>query len=348
MQLNSLSLTNFRNYQQFQLDFSPMTVFVGPNGIGKTNLLEAIYLLATFSSYRTHSNKDLINREETFCRIIGNIDKKNVEIFMDLQNPARKIKVNGVSKKAVEALGNLKVVLFSPESLEIVYGGPSQRRRFMNLILSQIDSNYARALISLNRVLANRNHLLQRIKNQLAKVDELEFWDQQLYKINKTIVASRYELINVINKKLADYYQVISDNSDQLNLKYWVKSEPEDLLETFCLNRNQEIRHCVTLYGPHRDELVITLNNQLIGAGWSRGELRSACLALKMSELDFHKNISGQNAVLLLDDVFSELDKNRRSKLLKLVANQQTIITTTDIDHLDRSIIKRAKVVELK
>lgn len=347
MQLNSISLTNFRNHEDFQLEFAPMTVLVGPNGIGKTNLLEAVYMLAVFSSYRTKSNKDLITRGADFSRLIAKTNQSSVELFIDQINPAKRIKIDGVSKKTIEALGQLVIVLFSPESLEIISGGPQLRRRFMNLILSQINKDYARALISLNRVLIRRNHLLVRIKENLAKVDELDFWDQELVKLNKTIVENRQELINFINQNLSEYYRTISNFQDKLTIKYLIKADPKRLEELLIANRDQEIKQSLTLYGPHRDELLFTLNNQPSNAGWSRGELRSAILALKMSELDFMQKKHARKITLLLDDVFSELDKNRRKQLFKLIENQQTIITTTDKDHIDQDILKKAKVVEL-
>ncbi|EKD56013.1 MAG: DNA replication and repair protein recF [uncultured bacterium] len=346
MQLNSLSLTNFRNYDDFALDFEPLTVLVGPNGVGKTNLLEAVYQIAVFSSYRARSSKDSIRWGQEFSRIVGQTNNTSVELFID-QKLNKSIKINGVEKKTIDALGQLVVVLFSPESLDIVSGAPQERRRFMNLLLGQTDKEYARSLISLNHILANRNRLLYRIKTNLAKTDELDFWDQELIKLNKIITEQRQILIDLINQNLTNYYQLISGSDDKLIAKYKKRADGKILDQLLIANRDQEINQTTTLYGPHRDELIFYLNDYLIGAGWSRGELRSAVLALKMSELGYLEKVHQGEITLLLDDVFSELDKERRSHLLELVSKHQTIITTTDKEHLGKDIIKKAKIVEL-
>lgn len=347
MQISNINLTNFRNYREYLLEFEPMTILIGPNGVGKTNLLESVYMLATTSSYRTKSNRDLVLYGKNYSKITGLINNDTVELFIDLEKYFKKYRINKVEKRNIEALGKLIVVLFVPESLDIINGSPGLRRRFMNYILAQINRQYAISLIELNKVLANRNRLLYMIKSNLAKEEELDFWDQELVKLNKIIAPLRSELISIISTTIGDHYKQISASQDQFNVKYQMRACPDDLLELIKDNRQAEIRQSTTLYGPHRDELEFCLNNRPISSGWSRGELRSATLALKMSELEYLSNKTNNTVTLLLDDVFSELDSKRRAQLLNLVKNQQTIITTTDRDHVDKNILDRAKIVEL-
>lgn len=347
MLIKNITLTNFRNYENYFLELTPLTILVGPNGSGKTNILEAIYMLATTASFRTRNHQDVVCNHQTYSHLQGSLDKDSLEIIIDLSRNQKIAKFNDLIKKPIEILGKLNVVLFIPESLAIISGSPHDRRQFINLVLSQIDKNYAQSIIELRQILNNRNHLLYRIKQGLAKEDELDFWDEKLIKLNQEIVAKRTELIDKIKPLVIDYYQEISESKSQLKIKYLPKANIDNHQDLLIKNRDQEIKFSQTIYGPHRDDLLFYLDQRPFSAGWSRGELRSAILALKMAELKFLTLIKKQSVVLLLDDVFSELDKFRKKKLLNLVKDQQTIITTTDTHGIDPKILKNAKIIEI-
>jgi DNA replication and repair protein RecF len=347
MLLKNIHLTNFRNYEDFELNFELLTVLIGLNGMGKTNLLEAVYMLSAFSSYRTKNIKDLILTNKDYFRISASITGSDVDFFVDGVNSLKRIKVNGVPKRQVETLGTLITVLFSPESLDIVCGSPAERRRFMNLIIAQVDKNYASSLAGLKQVINQRNKLLYRIKQNYSKKDELEFWNDELIKYTKEIVPKRTDLVGYIKKNIGQHYKDICSKDDLLSVKYLPKASSDNIASYLATNIDEEIKQCSTLYGPHRDEVIFLLNGKPFSAGWSRGELRSATLALKMSELDYLEKVCNKEILLLLDDVFSELDEKRRNELLNMISGRQTIITTTDKDHVGKKMLDKAKIVEI-
>jgi DNA replication and repair protein RecF len=368
MQIKSLSLTNWRNFLDKKIDFNSTIVLIGKNGRGKTNILESIYLLATTKSFRTTNNSQLINWQADFCRVEGKIEtrekeKSKIELVIN-KNPERKFqkkgKINGAPKKLLDLLGVLKVVLFSPEMIEMIYASPVSRRRYLDSVLVITDHKYAANLFNFNQVLKRRNKLLNRIQAGLSHTQELDFWDSELAKSGAYIILRREALVDFYNQKLPSAYQEISDNPrEEMRLKYLnslmrkekkslkllIKNYQQALIE----KRVKEIEIGATLVGPQRDELIFVLNDKKIADYGSRGEFRSAILALKMVEINYLAEISqGSLPVLLLDDVFSELDENRRHKLAKIIKNIQAIITTTDIEHLDPSLQKMAKIIRLE
>lgn len=349
MLLRSLKLTNFRNYSSFQFNFSPLTIFIGPNGIGKTNLIEAIYLLSIGKSFRTRKDQEVIQWGKDFSKIKGKVIDEHLELIITrLPYQQKIIKINQVRKKPPDLLGKLKIVLFSPESMEIITGSPRLRRRFLDLILGQIDQNYLKNLIELQKVLRNRNHLLLNIKEKKSNLEELSFWDQKLIDLASQLIEKRKKLIVFINKKIDSFYQQISGQKEELKLKYLTTvNDPARYPDLLHKNQVREISYCSTLFGPHRDDLKFLLQGKEVNNFASRGEIRSIIFALKMTELEFLKE-KGTQPLLLLDDIFSELDKKRREKLCGVIENQPTIITATEIGFLNPEIKKKAKIVELK
>jgi DNA replication and repair protein RecF len=355
MKIKTIHLTNFRNWVDFNLEFSPVTILIGPNGRGKTNVAEAVWFLSTGKSWRTNRDAEAINWLNDFARIEAEVgENEPVKINLVLQrNPTKDrpspkiLKINDVKKRLIDLLGFTPAVLFSPESIQILDGAPALRRRFLDIMLAQIDHKYALSLLEYNKVLKERNKLLQLIKNHRGKPDELDFWDIKLTEYGVEIINKRQEAIKFFNKVLNQAYSEISGREETLKLSYKASVDSERLADQLAVSRDRDIEQSSSNYGPHRDDLIFLLDGRDITTFGSRGEYRSAVLALKMAELQFMQDKLGQRPILILDDIFSELDFDRRMKLAKIVVLQQTIVTTTDLDHIDKSLQKEAKIVDI-
>ena len=373
MFINSLKLENFRNFEKANFSFPKNSIIIGPNGVGKTNILESIYLLATTKSFRSVRNKQIILWEKKWARIEAGIKKNNTHLkielilggLQDTEVKNKTFKIDRKKTKLTRAFGFLKVVFFSPESLEIITGSPFLRRRFLDILISQTNKIYLQNLIELKKVLKNRNLLLLGIKQGRHNLSELEFWNEKLIDLAKSIIASRFLLTNYLNQTLGQFYQEISQNSQnslrikylnraienitgQINKKELEEKISQNLFQEINLKQNKEIEYEQTLVGPQRDDLIFVLNNKAITGLGSRGEIRSAMIATKMAEKEFLTVRSdGDPPVLLLDDVYSELDAQRRRHLSDLVSGCQVIITTTDLEHVEPGLRKKAKIIEL-
>lgn len=373
--LNKLEITNFRSYQTFAVDFDRVTVFIGENGVGKTNILEAVSYLTLARSFRTRVDKEVVHWGSDVARIVGQTDESIVEVALNLQTKGGKlIRVDGVNKRAIELLGHLSVILFLPESLQLVDGPPQLRRQFLDLLLIQRDLRYAYHLLQLQKILRQRNRLLRFIEEGKATLEQLDFWDDSFVEAAGIIVSLRVRLLQAINQTIAHHYKTISGKAGKLSLAYKAASvsesggeaqkfsvpeecpvEPdfwrEELRETLVRYRGREVAASASLYGPQRDDIVFILDGRPLAAFGSRGEFRSAILALKTAEADFLLAVAEEEEsvplVFLLDDVYSELDEHRRGQLASLISNHQAIITTTDLSHLDVAIKKKAKIVTL-
>ncbi len=374
--LQSLQLTNFRNYTQRAFEFNRITVFVGHNGIGKTNILEAIGYLALARSFRARQDREVVRWDEEVARLVGETESAKIEIGFSAQlKPGKLIKINGVNRRSIELLGQLMVVLFIPESLDLIAGPPQLRRQFLDLILIQDDRRYAYHLIQLQKVLRQRNKLLKQIDEGVAAADQLEFWNNSLVEHGSYLVAARVCLLDSLNKKLSDYYKIMSSQEGKFCLNYRAASVSEshgeqeqfanpencpkdavgwqkilaDSLERF---QAREIHAGNSLYGPQRDDFTFILNGRPLASFGSRGEFRSAVLALKAAEADYllQRNKDRDEPIpliFLLDDVYSELDEVRRGQLATLIGEHQAVITTTDLSHLDPAIQEEAKIYTL-
>lgn len=352
MKINSIKLQNWRNQKKFNFEFTDINIFIGKNASGKTNILEAVYYLATGKSFRT-KDEYLINWESDFLRLVGEIEKEKVEelVVVIEKSPKLKktVKIKGQKKPSSHLLGNLNCVLFTPEEIDLISNLPEARRRYLNMIISQISRDYVYNLIHFKRTLEQRNSLLKRIFEQKSKPNELEIWDGKLAEYGSEIIKARQDFIGNINKDLSENYQMLSGVKETLQLEYKpsVKDDWAGMIAKLVTNREKDIRARVTTVGPHRDDFSFKLNNKDLNEFASRGEFRTAVLALKLSEIRFFTEKSATSPVLLLDDVFSELDVSRRDLLSQIFKNQQTIVTTTDLDHVSKNIISDAKTVEL-
>lgn len=351
--LKSLKIYNFRNWKELEVSFDPITIFVGPNGIGKSNLLEAIVMVGTSRSHRTQFDKEIIAWGEDFSRLIAtNDDKEKIELVVTKDNGSilKKLKINNSPKKIIDILGIMPVVIFSPDSMELITGSPSLRRRFLDIVLSQIDYQYAFHSLKLRKILKNRNLILQSIKMNYSSIDELNFWDKELIESGSYIFLKRIRLINQLNEKIKKFHQIISGTNRDLKIEYFSKLKNErekDRIKDYYQElikstRREEIERGLSLIGPHRDNFRFLIDEKDSAKFASRGEIRTIVVALKIAELEFIKS-----PILLLDDVFSELDETRRRHLLELTSNQQTVIATTDIGYVGR-LKDKARVVDLE
>lgn len=374
--LKKLQLTNFRSYVSYEVDFDRITVFIGRNGIGKTNILEAVSYLALARSFRTRQDKEVIRWGEEAARLVGQTEESLLEVAISQQGRGNKlIKVDGINRRAIELLGHLAVVLFLPESLQLVDGAPHLRRQFLDLLLIQEDRRYAYHLLQLQKVLRQRNKLLKLIDEGQAEADQLSFWDDSLVEHSSQLFVRRATALQSINEVITAHYKTMSNRPGELMLHYKVAAvsesagdqerfknpadcpkKPEEwqrlLRETLQKYQYREIAAGSSLYGPQRDDFTFMLNDRPLASFGSRGEFRSAILALKAAEADYllhHFEETGQSVplVFLLDDVYSELDEVRRGQLAQLIGSHQAIITTTDLSHLDPTIQESAKVISL-
>jgi DNA replication and repair protein RecF len=337
VQIQTLKLQNFRNHKNLELEFDPTTtLIIGPNGRGKTNILESIYLLSVSKSPRTRYDRDLIAYGQEFCTITAEVTSNGDETTLDLQVIASKthenvsskrVKVNKVAKTHKVFNTMFNAVLFMPEDIRILTGSPSKRRKYMDLTLAQIDYEYKKNHSDYIKAARQRNKLLFMIKETGRGQDQLEFWNEKLLKTGQYLQKNRQTLINFFKEALQKNGNNILKNGNVIQIEY-LKNEisPERLAEY----ETKEIAAKTTLVGPHRDDFVIRLDGHDIAQFGSRGQQRSTLLALKLSEIEFIQAETEKTPVLLLDDIFSELDETHRDRVMEAVQQQQTIVTSTE------------------
>lgn len=337
MVIKSIELSNFRNYETLNLEFDKGTnILYGDNAQGKTNVLEAIYLSSITKSHKGSKDQDIIKfgESESHLRTYLEKDEDVYKVDMHLRkNSSKLIAVNGQKlKKAAGLLGLLNVVFFSPEDLSIIKNGPSERRRFIDMELCQLDNFYLYNLNNYNKIVNQRNKLLKDIYTNYSLKDTLDIWDSQLISYGSKIIERRISFINQLNEIIYDIHKRLSGEKEEILIKY----EPNIMIEDFerKLKESQEkdIKIKMTTVGPHRDDICINVNGIDIRKFGSQGQQRTAALSLKLSEIELVKKITKDTPVLLLDDVLSELDSNRQKYLLDSIGNIQTIITCTGLD----------------
>ena len=361
MIIDSLTLENFRVYSKKSLSFSPkITVIIGPNAVGKTNLLESIHILSTGKSLRA-KDQDIISFGSELARIRAEILKNDngdppentslevvvtVGQVMVIKTPHKKLTVNGVPKRMIDFAGEVKTVIFWPQQLELVTDSPAVRRKHLDSILSQIDKVYRKRLSFYEKGLRQRNRLLEAIRENQAGRNQLEYWNRVLIENGSYISQKREDFISFVNSS-----QTTFTGNDLPSFKLlFDKSEISEA--RLAKYQYEETAAGVTLVGPHRDNLIFLVegnskNKKLADFG-SRGEQRLAVLWLSLKELAFIEGNSGQKPVLLLDDIFSELDEDHRLLVMNLIRNQQTVITTTDINLINNYPLGHQQLISLK
>jgi DNA replication and repair protein RecF len=347
--LRSLGLRNHRNYAQLDLIPGPgVNVFMGPNGQGKTNLLEAVAMLALSSSPRSRRELELIGPVAPMSRIEAQVESAGVKaelaitLSLEGERARRVIEVDGVRRRAFDLPGRFRVTLFWPDDLGLVKAGPELRRRFLNQMLVQVEPGYARALAGLKRVLEQRNSLLKKIAAGEEANDVLEVWDQELVRIGGEVVAARATAVLELEPEAARYHADIA-SGERLEIRY--AGPPENLAEAVHNSLAEDLRRGSTSVGPHRDDVSVLLGGQDARAYASQGQQRTAVVSLKLAEAALVTNRTGERPVLLLDDVLSELDAERRAALLRQVAGGgQVIITSAEAGPFPPDLMASAMV----
>jgi DNA replication and repair protein RecF len=345
MIIKSLKLKNFRNYPYLELNFDSSTnIFYGDNAQGKTNILEAAYLSGTTKSHRGTKDKDLIRFEMDEAHIETIVEKNGIDFKIDMhlkKNHAKGIAINKIPiRKASELFGIINFVFFSPEDLNIIKNGPSERRRFIDMELSQIDKLYLNYLGNYNKILNQRNRLLKDMHKYAELDSTLSVWDEQLIKYGTFIIKRRKEFMEDLNKKVSEIHLNLTGGKEHLNLKYEPNTEEHIFESMLNKNRERDMRLGITNVGPHRDDICFSVRSEEkkedpsidIRKFGSQGQQRTAALSLKLSEIEMVKESIHDTPVLLLDDVLSELDFNRQNYLLDSIHNIQTLITCTGLD----------------
>ncbi len=435
MYLTHLSLTNFRNYARLELELpSQSVIVVGDNAQGKSNLLESIYFLATARSFRAGSDRELINwlaleGESPFARLVAGIQKEHsvlrVEIAIKEEGkrpngangalmPAvsKRVKVNNVARRAIDLIGQVNVVMFSPQDIDLVSGSPQLRRRYLDVTISQVDPRYCRTLAHYNKVLLQRNHLLRQIREKHSNPDQLLFWNQELANAGAYIILQRLETVATLNELAFGLHRKLTGSQERLHivprlsLENGVASEsvvPSDavspirvikeasgspmgrgtinpmevtpgsiadmldqrmhtatleakvaaIAEVFLRQlahyQQREIAYGVSFVGPHRDDLAFLVDDRDMNTFGSRGQQRTVALSLKLAEMEFMRKRTGEEPILLLDDVASELDAQRRCHVIEAIrTHQQVIMTTTDVHALDGELLTNPRVLRVE
>ncbi|WP_170142828.1 DNA replication/repair protein RecF [Thermosporothrix hazakensis] len=382
MYLSHLSLSYFRNYKELDLTLAPgLSIFYGDNAQGKTNLLEAVSMLATATSFHASSDREAVNwhAPDHIAHLKGNVIRLEDDLAIEMiifdptpptfneeagtqpvshqelpsGMPRKRLKLNGVPRRTIDVIGQMKVVLFAPADLHLVDGTPDERRRFIDRALCQIVPHYCQALMMYRKVVTQRSALLKRIRDQHEDPGLLVYLDERLAELANQIIYERQRMITAMNEQAAPLQEAISGGKERLKIVYrpslkvdpaWSPFDaPQHFLEQLRAIRRKEILQGVCLLGPHRDDLEFLVNGVNIHTYGSRGQQRTVALSTKLAELAYMRAHTGDEPVLLLDDVFSELDHVRREYLLQqVIQHQQVLLTATDLTEFPSSILEQA------
>lgn len=349
MVIKSLELENFRNYDSLSMSFDSGTnILYGDNAQGKTNILEAIYLSATTKSHKGSKDRDMVNFKTEEAHIRTYVVKDGLENRVDMhlrKSKSKGIAINGQKiKKAADLLGLLNVVFFSPEDLSIIKNGPTERRRFVDMELCQLDSFYLYNLNNYQKIVNQRNKLLKDLYVQPGLRETLAIWDSQLVSYGSKIIERRIAFVKQLNEIIFDIHKKLSGGREELEIVYEPNVSMEAYERSLSLSQERDMKLKMTSVGPHRDDfsfMVRRVNPEHeaeksdvidIRKFGSQGQQRTAALSLKLSEIELVKKLTKDTPLLLLDDVLSELDSNRQNYLLNSIGGIQTIITCTGLE----------------
>ncbi len=345
MYIKSIKLNNFRNYsnQEIQLD-KEINIFFGDNAQGKTNVLESIFLCAIGKSFRAKKEKELIKIDEEKATVEIEFEKidRDGKIKIELTNK-KDVFINGIKKNKVsEILGNINIVMFSPDDIEILKSGPAKRRRFLNILISQLRPQYVYYLNMYIKTIEQRNNYLRQIKELNNPTKEmLKIWDEKLAEYASYVFNYRNEFVEKIKDKILSIHKNITQEKEEIKIKYISDClNKEKYIEELEKNWEQDILRGYTTKGVHRDDIYIYINGKQVNIYGSQGQNRTVILSLKLSELEIIYDEIGEYPILLLDDFMSELDSKRRENFLKSISNAQILITCTDEFTIDNKMCK--------
>jgi DNA replication and repair protein RecF len=337
MYVKSIELDNFRNYNELSLKFSHGTnILYGDNAQGKTNILEAVYLTGTTKSHRGSKDRDIIklDQDESHIRMVVERDQVDHRIDMHLRKSKTKgVAINGVPiRKSSELFGLINLVFFSPEDLSIIKNGPSERRRFLDFELCQLDKIYLSELIKYNKIVNQRNNLLKQICFKPDLMETLSIWDMQLCSFGKKIIERRCQFVEQLNEIVYGIHKKLSGGKEQLVIRYEPNVGIDDFEAKLEKSRDRDIQYKMSTTGPHRDDMCFQIGDIDIRKFGSQGQQRTSALSLKLAEIELVRRTIKENPILLLDDVLSELDRNRQNYLMNSIDGIQTIITCTGLE----------------
>jgi DNA replication and repair protein RecF len=387
MRLSHLSLTNFRNLVSLESDLPEgVTILLGANAQGKTSLLEAIYYLVGANSRHASNDRQLINflsleSPQPFARIVAEIQREastqhiEIRIILENQRLKKEIIVNGSKRRTRDLVGTFNVILFLPRDMLVVEGSPQERRNYLNSALSQTDTSYALNLTEYSKVLAQRNALLKQLKDRRTNTDELEYWDKKIADLGAKLMHSRAQGLSELKTQAVRIHRTLTRHTEHLNLEYmpsldqqgfrekqvstgpqsewdWTAYSHDDLqtgiLEAFNRVRREEIQRGITVFGPHRDDIRFSVDDIDLRIYGSRGQNRTAMLAAKIGEVNWIHQRTGEWPVLLLDEVLSELDPERREDMLgRLMDVNQALITSSDLEMFSHTFRDTATIWEM-
>lgn len=355
MYINRLQMMNYRNYEVLDIELCKnVNVFMGNNAQGKTNILEAIYYCAFAKSHRTSRDKELITWDKDIAYVSVSVTKKRLDKKIEiniLKDGKKAIKINKIKiSKIGELFGVFNVVMFSPEDLKIIKDSPGIRRRFIDMELCQLNSNYYYNLVQYNKVLNERNVIL---KNRNLSDDIIDIYDIQLSEFGNNIIRDRLSYINELNKYGDEIHKDITSKKEEILFRYEstikdLSNLKESFYNQLVKNRQRDRERGLTSVGPHRDDFTVLINNVDVKSYGSQGQQRTAILTIKFASLKIIKEVTGEYPVLLLDDVLSELDFSRKRYILSTIGEIQTVITCTGIEDLSSYLDEKSKVFKVK
>ena len=334
MWINEINLTNFRNYENKKIKLNPnINIFYGENAQGKTNIIESIFLSSIGKSFRTNNDKELIkfNKESSMVEIFFEKSDRKGKIKIEINN-RKNIYLNDIKlKKLSELLGNINIVIFTPDDINILKDGPQKRRKFLDIMISQLRPNYMHVLSNYSKTLEQRNNYLRQIKQENKNPELLDIWDEKLADYAQKIYLYRNEFIEKIKNKIKNIHSEITENKEEIKIEYLSECEDKQkYLEKLKERRKLDIIKGFTTKGIHRDDFVIYINDRQVNIYGSQGQHRTTILSLKLAELQVIYDEIGEYPILLLDDFMSELDEKRKKNFLENIENVQVIITCTE------------------
>ena len=353
MKLESIEVGNFRNYENAKLEFHPKTnILYGDNAQGKTNILESIYVCATTNSHKGSKDKELIRFGEDEAHIRMFLTKREMTHKIDMhlrKSKGKGIAIDGVPiKRSSELMGLAHVIFFSPEDLKIIKNGPSERRRFVNMELCQLDPLYLYDLAEYNKVLMQRNKLLKQISFSTSLESTLSIWDEKLIEYGEKIIVRRQQFVDELDKIVLQVAKNLTGEKEIIKTLYEPDVSAGNFEKALAESKERDMKFCSTNVGPHRDDLCFMNGKLDLRKFGSQGQQRTCALALKLAEIEIVKKSSQDCPILLLDDVLSELDRNRQNYLLDSIHDIQTIITCTGLEEFIDSRLTLDRVFRVK